>query len=173
MVAAKGDARPVLAIIIGRAQADTDPGAARDGSDLPHQHDRMEESVKLLEAGSEVGDLDRAATGVVEPGDQDRGVDEIVLLGTGYIEQVDGIEAEIIGLSAGPEQRAKHRITIETRHASPDHLSHRIDQGAIATVSNQCEIEAAHAAIPRPALRWQAIHIISYHTRDLACFRSG
>jgi hypothetical protein len=104
MVAAKGDARPVLAIIIGRTQANTDPGAARDGSNLPYQHDRMEEAVKLLEAGSEVSDLDRTATGVVEPGDQDRGVDEVVLLGTGYIKQVDGIEAKIIGPIAGPEQ---------------------------------------------------------------------
>jgi hypothetical protein len=91
-------------MIIGRAQANTDPGATRNGSDLPYQHDRMEEAVKLLEAGSEVGDLDCTATGVVESGDQNRGVDEVVLLGTDYIKQVDGIEAEIIGPIAGPEQ---------------------------------------------------------------------
>jgi hypothetical protein len=113
----------------------------------------MEESVKLLEAGSEVGDLGRAATGVVEPGDQDRGIDQVVLLGTGYIEQIDGIETEIIGPIAGPEQRAKHGITLEARHACPDYLSHRIKQGAIAAVSNQCEIEAAHATVPRLG-RW-------------------
>src|SRR6266513_1896322 len=135
-------------VALGGTQAHADAGIAGDPPDPAHQHHGTEHPAVLLEAGSEIGDLDARPGAVVQPGDEDRRIDEILLLGTRRLGQLHDEEPEVRFTLALAQQRAEGRVAVEMREAPPHDLAQRIHQSADRSVPDQGEVERAHAAAP-------------------------
>jgi hypothetical protein len=127
----------------GGAQADGDPRHAGQRADQADEGGGAEAAAELLVAGGEVDDLDAGPVGVGDHRAQDRGVAQIVLLdGLGA---VDGdfpgaLGGGIAGLQPA-QQRAEHRVGIDTRRAGPDEAAAAVDQGADGAVADREEVE--------------------------------
>ena len=97
VVAAPGDAGPAGAVVASRPQAHHQARAAGKPGRLAHQHGRPEHAPVLAEPGREIGQFDASALAVEQPGHQDRGIFEVVLLDALAIHQFDGEEAAVLG----------------------------------------------------------------------------
>src|SRR5207245_11406564 len=85
---AAGGLRGRAAVIARGPTAYAHPGVAGDALDVPDEHHRAEHAAVLAEPRREIRDLDRATLAVVEPGDEDRGVGEGLLLVRGDGDQL-------------------------------------------------------------------------------------
>jgi len=96
MVRPAGDFRAITAVVVSGADPHPNAGVAGHPLDVPDQHHRAEHAPVLAEAGSEVRDLDASAGSVVQPGGEDRSVDEVLLLALHEIDQLHREEAEAL-----------------------------------------------------------------------------
>ena len=133
---------------MGGARADRRARRAADRAQPANQRHGPEAAPVLLEAGREVGDLQRAARVVEQGGDEDRGVAQIALFGAGEPLELDGEEPDIVAIAV--EQPAEYGVAVQPRHAAPDDAPARVDQGADGAVADDAEVEI-HAGFPAGA----------------------
>jgi hypothetical protein len=141
VVAADRHVGPRGAVVVHRAHAHDDPGTAGDTLDLPDQRHRMEHPAMLQETRHAIGDLDRVACRVGEPGDQDRRIVDVALLALRHADQGDAEQAALPSFFGDIEQRAKRRVTVESRQAPPHDVAARVDEKPDCAVADQCKIE--------------------------------
>ncbi len=149
MVAAVRDLWPVRAVAERGAQPHPDARCARDRPDPAHDHLRPEHAAVNLQARTEIEDLDRAVRRV-EPRRKDRGVAEILLLGSGAPAEIDRPSAARIFAAIAVDQRVEHRVPVESRQAAPDHAAGAVDQRRDHAVADHAEVEVTlHVHRPR------------------------
>jgi hypothetical protein len=106
-------------VVGGWFDANADVRPSPDRPHLAHQQLGTKQCPVLLEAWTEIGDLDDAALHVVQARDEYRRVGEILLLGSDRPLHLDGEGADFVARRVAREQRAKNRVAIEAWEAAP------------------------------------------------------
>src|SRR3990172_4198293 len=129
MIAPVRHAGPAAAVVERRAEPYADARRARDPRETADQHDGAEHAAEQAEARCEVGDGDAAATSVVETGNEDRRVREVLLLAPDAVHELHREETEILRALRGLEERAEQGIAVEAGKARPGDRALRIHEG--------------------------------------------
>ena len=145
MIGAAENLRAAATVVARGPHANADARLPGKGADAADQHPRALETAVSAEAREKVGDLDGAAVAIVEAGDEDGRVGDVLLLVAYDIEQLHGEKAVIVFALALPKQRAEHGIAVETREAGPNDLAPGLDQRGEGAVADEREIERGHA----------------------------
>ena len=104
------------AIVERRPHPDLDAGHARHRLDAPEDLRRIEDALKALEAGREIGDADLVAGAVANGGLQNRGVAQIGRLRDHCVLDLDVAETLVF---VARQQPGKQRVGIEAGEAPP------------------------------------------------------
>ncbi len=138
-----------------RAQADADARAAGHRPHDAHEGDGAVDAFVAGEARAEIGDFDGAAVGILQPGDEDRRVAQIMLLGLDAAVEVDrpqSVRLLLLGLGAR-QQRGEDGLAIDARQAGPDEAAGTVDQRGDLAIADRPEVEIGRHAGSSPSLR--------------------
>jgi hypothetical protein len=124
-------------VVGGRVETNDYARLVSNWSHLTDQKPRAERFATVLEAWTEIGDLDASMLRIYQPGDEYRSIVDVVLLDPGDSLELDGEEASSGGGRVAAQEGAENRITIEAGEAAPHHGALGIDEGADAPVANQ------------------------------------
>ena len=126
MVRAVGRFRQLFAPVLHGPQDSPDPRIAGDGANDPAKCDRAIHPPLAFISRREIEHFDRAAILRFQPRQQDRRVADVALRGAYLPFQFEPPNTGI--LTVAIQQRAEHRIAIDTWHTSPDEAAFGIDQ---------------------------------------------
>ncbi len=138
VIAAPGGVRRAAAPVGQRARAHDDARVAAQWPDLADDADRPIEAPVVAPARREVDDFQLATVAIAQHRAQHSGIGQVVLLAAGEIFQFHG---EVAAFGLGRKQRAKGRVAVECRQATPHHARLTIDQCTETAVADDAQIQ--------------------------------